>query len=168
MGLQSLTKLLPWCLWVGSQQNKGFSLSVVLQTPPSLFSAPIVHRKSVKPERQWSQRSVLLPGYPLLSLQGTWGHSVWLNKWPLCPVGINLMWACQHKPGIFMGSFQRSCMGSEFLFSSKTQLLLALLWMEACPRTEPWRAVKHLYWFVTSGNGVRPGVGARRMEVTPG
>lgn len=100
--------------------------------PSLLFPCPLpkIHRKAVKPDRQRNQRPVLLPGYPQLNLWGTWGHCVWLNKWLFCPGGINLMWACQRKPYIFMGSFQRSCMGSEFLFSSETELLPAWLWGE--------------------------------------
>lgn len=99
-------------------------LSQLVPVMLSLFflcPLPKIPRKAGKSDRLRDQSSALLPGYPPLNLRGTWGHSLWLNKWLLCPGGINLMQARQHKPCIFMGSFQRSCTGSELLFSSKAQ-----------------------------------------------
>lgn len=150
---------------ISTEANKQGFLSQLGPVIPSLsFLCPLpkIARKAVKSDRQWNQSSVLLQPYPPLNLRGTWGHSLQLNKWLLCPTGINLTQACQHKLCIFMGSFQRNCAGSEFLFSSETQHPLACLQMErhvpgtrCCLTAEPWRAVMHLYWFVTSGTGVR-------------
>lgn len=150
---------------ISTEANKQGFLSQLGPVIPSLFflcPLPKIPRKAVKSDRQWNQSSILLPGYPPLNLRGTWGHSLWLNKWLLCPGGINLMQACQHKPCIFMGSFQRNCTGSEFPLGSETQHPPACLRTERhvpgtrrCLTAEPWRAVMHLYWFVTSGTGVR-------------
>lgn len=137
--------------------EQGF-LSQLGPVIPSLFflcPLPKIPRKAVKSDIQWNQSFVLLAGYPPLNLRGTWGHSLWLNKWLLCPGGINLTQACQHKPCIFMGSFQRNYTGSEFLFSSETQHPLACPRHSHCLAAQPWRAVMHLYWFVASETGVR-------------
>ena len=64
-----------------SKQGFLSQLGPVIPSLSFLCPLPKIPRKAVKSDRQWNQSSVLLPGYPPLSLRGTWGHSLWTSDW---------------------------------------------------------------------------------------